>query len=207
MGSPDLPYQLLGFLVLIFSLTVHEAAHAFTAWRLGDPTARQLGRLSLNPAVHIDPIGTLLLPGLAIATGAPVIGWAKPVPVNLSRLPRGRRDFVLVAAAGPGSNLLLAAIAALLLAAFEGALSSLPILAAALGVSLRLNLLLAVFNMLPFPPLDGGNVLGGLLPERAAATLARIQPYGMLILFALMLTGLLGELIGPPYAFLLRLLT
>ena len=202
-----LPVYLALFAILLASLSVHEAAHAWAADRLGDPTARLLGRLTLNPVAHIDPIGTLLLPALAIATGAPVIGWAKPVPVNLARLARGRRDFVLVAAAGPGSNLVLASLAALCLAAFEAPLAELPVLASALGVSLRLNLLLAVFNMLPFPPLDGGNVLGGLLPARAAAALAQVQPYGMLILFALMLTGLLGVLIGPPYAFLLRLLT
>src|SRR5262247_4361363 len=112
VAGGDIALQILALLVLIVSLTLHEAAHAWSASRLGDPTARELGRLSLNPAVHVDPLGTLLLPGLAIAMGAPVIGWAKPVPVNLRALRRGRRDYVLVSAAGPGSNLAMAVAAA-----------------------------------------------------------------------------------------------
>src|SRR5262247_2533842 len=112
VAGGDIALQILALLVLIVSLTLHEAAHAWSAFRLGDPTARELGRLSLNPAVHVDPLGTFLLPAIAIATGAPVIGWAKPVPVNVRRLRRGRRDFVLVSAAGPASNLLLAVLSA-----------------------------------------------------------------------------------------------
>jgi len=208
MLQGDIGLQALSFLVLIFSLTVHEAAHAWSAWRLGDPTARSLGRLSLNPAVHVDPLGTLLLPGIAIAMGAPVIGWAKPVPVNLRALRRGRRDFVLVSAAGPGSNLAMAVVAALGLAAFGTSLyETAPLLIEGLYAALRINLLLAVFNMLPLPPLDGGNVLGGILPARSLEIFERVRPWGIFILYGMMLTGTLSLVIGPPYLFLLRLLT
>lgn len=198
--------------VLLFSLTVHEAAHAWSANRLGDPTARLLGRLSLNPAVHIDPIGTLLLPVLALATGAPVIGWAKPVPVDVRRLPRGRRDFLIVAAAGPASNLVLAvggAIALRMIAPFDdgtggGGVDAVRVIADWL---VRLNVLLAVFNMLPIPPLDGGNVLAGVLPDAAAAVYDRLRSFGFLLLYGLLLSGLLGAWLGPPYRFLMRMLT
>ena len=208
MLQGDIGLQALSFLVLIFSLSVHEAAHAWSAWRLGDPLARSLGRLSLNPAVHVDPLGTLLLPGLAIAMGAPVIGWAKPVPVNIRALRRGRRDFVLVSAAGPGSNLAIAVVAALGLALLGASLyETAPLLVEGLYTALRINLLLAVFNMIPLPPLDGGNVLAGILPASALATFERVRPWGIFILYGMMLTGTLGLLIGPPYVFLLRLLT
>lgn len=199
--------------VLLFSLTVHEAAHAWSADRLGDPTARRLGRLSLNPAVHVDPVGTLLLPVLAFATGAPIIGWAKPVPVDVRRLPRGRRDFLLVAAAGPASNLVLAIGGAIVLRMVGSFESGLPETGVVEPVRLmadwavRLNILLAVFNMLPIPPLDGGNVLSGLLPERIAAVYDRLRSYGFLVLYGLLLSGLLSAWLGPPYRFLMRMLT
>ena len=207
MAGNDVALQVLSLLVLIASLCFHEAAHAWSAFRLGDPTARDLGRLSLNPAVHVDPLGTFLLPAIAIAVGAPVIGWAKPVPVNVRRLRRGRRDFVLVAAAGPGSNLLLAVAAAAGLAVFGGgAAEPWPLLAHGLFAALQVNLLLALFNMIPLPPLDGGNVLAGVLPARLLPAYERLRPWGIPLLYGLMLTGGLGLLIGPPFKFLQRLL-
>ena len=196
------------FAVLLFSLTFHEMAHAWTADRLGDPTARLLGRVSFNPIVHADPIGTVLFPLLAMIGNVPIIGWAKPVPVVIARLRRGRRDYVFVAAAGPASNLVLAIVASLILAVLpispvvlgESNVSA-PI-AALLSFAVRLNLLLAVFNMLPIPPLDGGNVLSGLLPQRFASVLDQVRPYGFLLLYALLLTDGFYYLVVRPSTFL-----
>ena len=196
---------LISFIVLLFSLTVHEMAHAWTADRLGDPTARLLGRVSLNPIVHADPIGTVLFPLIAAFSGVPLIGWAKPVPVNVRRLGSPRRDFVLVAAAGPISNLVLAFAAAIVLRLLTVTPVTLgePNISAPLAsllVQLRqINVLLAVFNMIPIPPLDGGNVLLGMLPPRIAAPVSSLRPYGFLLIYVLMLTGALGSLVSPPY--------
>jgi Zn-dependent protease len=192
------------FIVLLFSLTFHEMAHAWTADRLGDPTARLLGRVSLNPVVHADPIGTVLFPLIALVTGAPLIGWAKPVPVNTRHFKNPRRDFVLVAAAGPASNLILAFVASVVLAVMPVSPQTLgdtnvsvPI-ASILSRLIFLNVLLAVFNMLPIPPLDGGNVLAGLLPYRLATEFNRLRPYGFLLLYALLLTGGFDKVVLPP---------
>jgi len=192
----------IAFLVLILSLTVHEAAHALTADRLGDPTARLLGRVSLNPAVHVDPIGTIVFPLIAMFTGVPLIGWAKPVPVNPSRLGRHwKRKFMMIAAAGPASNVLMAVAASLVLhvVPVSGRFSeaALAPLAVFLYRMVGLNILLAIFNMIPVPPLDGGNVLAGLLRGPAADAYDRMRPYGFLILYALMLTGVLARIIFP----------
>jgi Zn-dependent protease len=192
------------FAIVLGSLTVHEAAHAWSADRLGDPTARLLGRLSLNPIVHIDLIGTVILPIVAVISNLPIIGWAKPVPVNVSRLGSPRRDFMLVAAAGPASNLLLALLGAIAVRAAVGpdALSgSHPLVQVVL-----INVFLALFNLVPVPPLDGGNVLAGLLPPAAADVFVRLRPYGFLVLYALVLTDVLSMLIVPPAFFLVRLL-
>jgi Zn-dependent protease len=205
----DVAQVFIAFSVLLFSLTIHEMAHAWTADRLGDPTARELGRVSLNPVVHADLIGTVFFPLVALTTGAPIIGWAKPVPVNTRRLTHPRRDYMLVAAAGPVSNLLLAVGSSALLAALHAtdavspqtlgeANVSAPV-AAILSQAMRLNVLLAVFNMMPIPPLDGGNVLAGLLPYRLAVTFNQIRPYGFVVLYVLILTGGFEYLVVPPY--------
>lgn len=201
---------LVSFAVLVFSLTVHESAHAWAADRLGDPTGRRLGRVSLNPAVHVDPVGTLLFPLLAMATRLPVIGWARPVPVDLRYLRNGRRDYLVIAAAGPASNLVLAIVSAVALrvAVFGpqrvAALDLSSPVALLLTTALEINLLLAIFNMIPVPPLDGSSVLAGVVPEWVAARLDRLRPYGFLVLYALMFTGALGYLVGPPFDWILR---
>lgn len=198
--------------IVLGSLTVHEAAHAWTADRLGDPTARMLGRLSLNPVVHIDPIGTILLPLIAAFSGLPILGWAKPVPVNISRLREPRRDFMLVAAAGPASNILLAVLAAMAIRLMVSGQAPLTVSGGALAAPVALlqvvfiNVLLAVFNLVPVPPLDGGNVLAGLLPRGAAGIFVTMRPYGFLLLYALMFTGALTAVVMPPSYFLIRLL-
>jgi Zn-dependent protease len=199
----------IGFGILLISLSIHEAAHAWTADKLGDPTARTLGRVSLNPLVHIDWIGTVLLPLISAISGLPLIGWAKPVPVNMRNLREPRRDFMIIAAAGPISNLLQAFVAAALL---RGALGSLPLsgevtpLVSALFLAVQINLLLAFFTLIPVPPLDGGNVLLGLLPQRLAASYDQLRQYGFLVLYALMFTGLATAWIAPPTNFFMRIL-
>ena len=189
------------FTLLVVSLSVHEAAHAWSAEKLGDPTARMLGRVSLNPAVHVDPIGTIVFPLLAMVSNLPLIGWAKPVPVGIQNL-RGnwREKFMFIAAAGPASNLLMALGSAAVLWILSGG----PPLEVSQGLAgqilfafIRLNLMLAVFNMLPVPPLDGGNVLAGLVSGPIADALDKARPYGILILYALMFLGVFSRVIVP----------
>lgn len=203
---PDIGQLLVILPVLLLSLTIHETAHAVTADWYGDPTARRLGRISLNPAVHIDPVGTVMLPLLGIFAGGFVFGWAKPVPVNPANLRRPRQDFLVIAAAGPASNIALAVGASWVLAAvgLEAADGWAGAVATFAFAMLQLNLLLAVFNMIPVPPLDGGNVLAGLLPEWLADPYDRlVRPYGFLILLVLMATGWLYRIIGPPMSLLM----
>jgi Zn-dependent protease len=184
---------------VLLAVTLHEAAHAYAAWKLGDDTAFRKGRVTFNPLKHVDLFGTVLLPALLLITRAPFLfGSAKPVPVAFARLRRPRRDMVIVAAAGPATNLILATISAILFRALwlmpEAALQWSGQM---LYNSILLNLVLAVFNMLPLPPLDGGRVAVGLLPGVLARPLARLEPYGMLILIGIIfILPMAGDRLG-----------
>ena len=184
---------------VIIAITFHEAAHGFVAHLLGDDTAWRLGRVSFNPFKHVDPFGTVLLPGLLLLMHAPFLfGYAKPVPVNFRALRSPRRDMVLVAAAGPAMNLALAILAALMFHVVGYLpLTSAQWLADNLKNALILNVVLAVFNLFPLPPLDGGRILVGILPKPLAAPIARLEPYGLAILIGLLIVlPILGAQLG-----------
>jgi len=187
-------------LPLIFAVTLHEAAHGWVADKLGDSTARQLGRITVNPLRHIDWFGTILLPMLMMAFMGFLFGWAKPVPVNMSRLRNPRRDMVWVALAGPGANVLMAILWSLLLLLADSSLTpeSLALPLAAMAVAgIFINLILMALNLLPILPLDGGRVLAGVLPAAVARLYARIEPYGFFIIVGLLVAGLLGKVLTP----------
>ena len=196
-------------LPVVIAITLHEAAHGFVAYRLGDDTAYRLGRVSFNPLKHIDLFGTILMPAILLFLRSPVLfGYAKPVPVNFSALHHPRRDMVLVALAGPGTNIALAIVAALLFHSVSYLPSgAAPWVAQNLRNALIINVVLAVFNMLPLPPLDGGRVAVGLLPNFLAVPLARLEPYGMIILIAaLLVLPVLGAQLGVDLNILSRLI-
>ncbi|MFP5463295.1 MAG: site-2 protease family protein [Gammaproteobacteria bacterium] len=198
-------------LPVLFAITVHEVAHGYVARRLGDRTAQMLGRLTLNPLKHIDPVGTVLVPLIMLLLpGGFLFGWAKPVPVDYRNLGNPKRDMAIVAAAGPLSNLVMAIGWVLLLRLSVAFLNTLPWAAQPLffmaQAGIAINLILMVLNLVPVPPLDGGRVLTGMLPNRQAARFAALEPYGLMIVLALLMTGVLGRLLQPAIGLLNEIL-
>jgi len=189
-------------LPVLFAITVHEVAHGWMARRLGDPTAQMLGRLTLNPIKHIDPFGTVLVPlVMLLLPGGFVFGWAKPVPVTWENLHNPKRDMAIVAAAGPGANLMMGIMWALVIklgALLASHVDPSLIFLVYMGVAgVFINTILMVLNLVPLPPLDGGRVLVGVLPGPLAWKVSRIEPYGLIIIVVLLMTGILGQILWP----------
>ena len=194
---------------VLLAITLHEVAHGWAARYLGDPTAASLGRLSLNPIKHIDPVGTLLVPGILFVLGGFLFGWAKPVPVNVQRLNDPKRDMALVAAAGPAANFVMAFMWAIAIKVgfMLGSDLARMILVEMGKVGLMINLILMVLNLIPIPPLDGGRVLAGILPNKLSMALVRIEPYGMFIIFGLLAMGVLSYFLQGPLTFFQTFIT
>lgn len=197
---------------LVLAIVFHEVAHGWTALALGDPTAKERKRLTLNPIPHVDPFGTLILPGLLTLSGLPAFGWAKPVPVNKWRLKNPRYGMMAVAAAGPATNLVLAGLGAILLGILARGMAGPP--EGLLGFGLLaimyfigINIFLALFNLLPIPPFDGSHIVEGLLPEKAAAAFDKLRPYGFMLLILVLLIipyffpglGIVERVVFPPF--------
>lgn len=202
-------------LPLLFAITLHEVAHGWAAKKLGDNTAKMLGRLTLNPLKHIDPVGTVLVPGLLLFSGyltggsGFIFGWAKPVPVDWAKLGNPKRDMALVAVAGPMANLLMAimwAIVAKIGIILQSPFASEPMLFMG-GIGISINLVLMILNLLPLLPLDGGRIVASLLPGPLAWKFSKLEPYGFFILIALLATGMLGPILSYPLPALHRLVT
>ncbi|MGB2905657.1 MAG: site-2 protease family protein [Candidatus Aminicenantaceae bacterium] len=213
-------------IVILFAITIHEAAHGWAANKLGDPTAMILGRVTLNPIAHIDPFGTVLLPLLMVIMGAPPIGWAKPVPVNPMNLKNPKKDNLLISAAGPVSNMLAATLAGIVFKIIIGlrprtiydlnlaldrggsipGFNPIPILAIILFYAVFLNMFLAVFNLIPIPPLDGSGILIGLISESAAQKVEQLRPFGIIIVFGMLWLGILDIILKPIWFIIQQLL-
>jgi Zn-dependent protease len=196
---------LLSLCIFFFAVIIHEYAHGWVAWKLGDSTARFMGRLTLNPLAHIDPIGTIFLPLILLITHSPVLfGWAKPIPVDFFNLNNPKKGMIWVGFAGPVANIIFAITLSLLL--------KIPLLTvnyfavSVITSAVMANLVLAVFNLLPIPPLDGSRIMMGFLPYNLSVEYAKIEPYGFIIIFALLWTGVINTVIWPMVVFLARML-
>ena len=192
---------------ILFAITVHEASHGYAAKYFGDLTAEKMGRISLNPFRHIDPLGTIILPAITLIVGGVLFGWAKPVPVNFANLRNPKKDMLWVAAAGPASNLVMAIAWGILLGFVKRGLDAGEFSPAAYlfiemaYVGITINVVLMVLNLLPMPPLDGGRIAVSLLPNNLATQLSRVEQYGFIILIALMFSGVLGKILSPFIGF------
>ena len=203
--SDTLQYALIVIPCIVIAIVFHEVAHGWAALALGDPTAKEQRRLTLNPIRHVDPVGTVVVPGFLALAGAPVFGWAKPVPVNAARLDHPRAGMMAVAAAGPATNFVLALIGAAALGITSAAgWASAPVTQALFSFIL-INLFIGIFNLLPIPPFDGSHIVEGALPRRWAVAYEKLRPYGMLLFFALIAVAwafpsfdVIQRLIGPP---------
>jgi Zn-dependent protease len=212
--SETLQLALLLIPCLIVAIVFHEVAHGWAALALGDPTAKEQKRLTLNPIRHVDPVGTLIVPGALALFGGPVFGWAKPVPVNFNRLNNPRVGMMLVAAAGPGTNIVLAALAAIALGLYAGTFTAPPAgvseyVFGGLVLFITINVFLALFNLLPIPPFDGSHIVEGLLPRSLAHHYAKLRNLGMLLFIALIAAtwafpdaGIIENTVGPPVEWL-----
>jgi len=200
----------ISVVVLLFSVIVHEVAHGFVAYKRGDSTAKLLGRLTLNPIYHIDIFGSIILPAILMLTGAPVFGWAKPVPVNMYNLKNPKRDMIFVSLAGVTANFLLAVAAGAIMFIIRAFFADVSIMASIyliLQYVIVINIVLMIFNLIPIPPLDGSRVVLFLLPRDLAQKYAKIERYGFWIILILLMTNVLWKIIAPAANFLIRLLS